>query len=675
MSSKAGALTPLALQNAELLRALRDSTYATAADLAADLGRDRSNLVRSLKSLRDAELIGPDDGSVGKLTPAGEDAVAALDRADNVPDMATAEELAAQAMPAGFALLSLREIIPDPLNPRKHFDKEAIAELAESIARDQLLENLVVRPHPLGTVLLGLDGAGRETRTPLFTIVAGERRWRAMQLLADQDRWDDFAPSIPCKIVEIDDAAHRRIALVENLQRKDLRPIDEAQALKDLMEVTGQGTAEIAKEIGFTQRFVQQRLQLLGLPDTVQDQVNAGEVTIEKARAIAAILPDLPADKAKALTTGKMTPEQAKTWLENQPKLREEITPRQWLILLEIADASARAHGDFDSNVPVGPDIADDPDWAALKAIGYWFVNGPHTDFDAGFAVGRRISFDGYGESGLTQLRLKYGDALDDEAARGRILAQARADAGVEFALAMEPGEYTIPWLRGPFEVPAEVQAQIAQAKADRAAAVQRQAEADKEAARRQGEAFNVAQSVLVQHRKRDLPQLDARYAEAFHALDIELPVTVAPNGDVIDARGRTLVRSGWAQSTPTPILGRNTLLALAINAAAGIHTPDHPKPAEAPDVLPRAEFIEIIAGCLVDDIDDLDETEANLMAERGLAAYLATEAIDYGDPAHDWEEAGAMAIAQGIREDGLGQAQGEPADEDADAALETEDT
>ncbi|MDP1875669.1 ParB/RepB/Spo0J family partition protein [Phenylobacterium sp.] len=642
-------LTPLILQNAEVLRSLRDSTYATVAELADELGRDRSNLTKSLKALEAAGLIGPDPGlSLAALTPAGTTAVAALDRADRIDaDGAPAN------MPPGFALIPHQLIVPDGLNPRKHFDEAELAELAESIAQDGLLENLVVRPIAEG------DTAHR--------LVAGERRWRALRLLIAAGRWDQ---PIPCKVVEIDDAAHRRIALVENLQRKDLRPIDEAQALKDLMEVTGQGTAEIAKEIGFTQRFVQQRLQLLGLPDTVQDQVNAGEVTIEKARAIAAVLPDLPADKAKALTTGKMTPEQAKTWLENQPKLRDDLTPRQWLILLELADCSARTADNLWASAEVGAAIADDPDWTALVDAWGYMVHGPHAIFDTGFETGR-LRANVYSWGGGKQLALKFGPDLEKEGPRQTYLAQARAAAGVEFPLAFEPGQYATPWLNGPFEVDPAIQAKVDQAKAERAAAMAAREQAEREAAERQEQASQTVQSILVKHRERDLPPLDSGYADAFAAFEIALPVTVAPNGDVVDAAGRQLVRSGWGQAPPPLILGRNTLLALAINAAAGLYTPNHPKPAGDGPAIPRKDFVELIAGCLLDDIDDLDGTEANLMAERGLAAYLAAESIQYGDPAHDWEEVGAMAIAQGIREDGLGQA--EPADEDA-GALETEE-
>jgi ParB family chromosome partitioning protein len=666
MNSQKGALTPLAVENVDLLRALQAGGHASPGALAEACGRDKSNIARTLKRLHGGGLI-DQPAHDAALTETALQVLAAADVAEgrvgsgakgattaahqeSRDDRATTEA----QMPEGFALIDHARIFPDPLNPRKHFDPDALEELANSIATDGLLENLVVRPAE------AVDWAN----VPVHRLVAGERRWRAIKLLMAQGRWRHGA--IPCKVLDIDDAAHRRIALVENLQRKDLRPIDEAQALKELMAVTGQGTAEVAEQIGFTQRFVQQRLQLLQLPDGVQTKVNAGDVSIEKARAIAAILPDLPPAKAKELTAGKITPDQARSWLENQPKLRDDLTPRQWLILLEIADASLRG-GRLGVNVQVGPAIADDTDWAALKALSHYFIGGPSPMWEQGFQVGQYVYLASYHDS-LDQLRLKYGDALDEEQARWRLLAQARADAGVEFPLAIKAGEHAIPWLQGPFEIPAELQQKIAQAKADRAAAEARQAEEENAANRRRADAFNVSQSILVQHRKAELPPLDARFAETLAVFDVELPVTVAPNGDVMDAKGRQLVRSGYYDKAPPPTLARNTLLALAINAAAGLHTPETAKAAD-PDALPRGEFIEVVAGCLLEDIDDLDEAQAQAMAERGLAAYLAAEGIDYGHPDHDWEEGGAMAIAQGIREDGLGQAEVAPADPAEDEA------
>jgi ParB/RepB/Spo0J family partition protein len=263
------AITPLAATFADLLRALRDRPGATNFEIGEATGRVANNLARDLGKLAEAGLV--DSPADRRLTPAGVAMVEALDRA----------EAPAAAAPSIEGVVALRheQIRPDPLNPRKFVaaDEEGLAELADSIAQDGLLEPLVVRPGETD------HGAGITSTAPLHRLIAGERRWRAIRKLIGDNRWPADRP-IVCTVKDIDDAAHRRIALVENLQRKDLRPIDEANALKELMAVTGQGTAEVAQQIGFTQRFVQQRLQLLDLDAESQDLVNSGTWTIEQAR-------------------------------------------------------------------------------------------------------------------------------------------------------------------------------------------------------------------------------------------------------------------------------------------------------------------------------------------------------------------------------------------------------
>lgn len=276
------ALTPLALQNADLLRALDAGGFGSIADLARKFGRDKDNFRKTLKALeRDGLVVVDADAEhpLPVLSSAGRTALAALARADNPnpPPQGEGDRAAVE----GVATLLHEQIWPDPLNPRKHFDEEALAELADSIAQDGLLENLVVRTGETD------HGGGVTSTAPIHRLVAGERRWRAIRKLIQDGRWPEDR-AILCKVVEIDDAAHRRLALVENLQRKDLRPIDEAEALKALIAVTQQTTAEVAKEIGFTQRFVQQRLQLLDLPEAKREALNDGDITIEDARRIIA---------------------------------------------------------------------------------------------------------------------------------------------------------------------------------------------------------------------------------------------------------------------------------------------------------------------------------------------------------------------------------------------------
>jgi ParB/RepB/Spo0J family partition protein len=275
-------VTPFALENEPLIRLLAEGWPDTKTALGKRLGRDLSNLNKTLLRLQEDGIVEP--GPLLLLTDAGKAAVAAMDRMRNPPPQGEGDREAVEGVstaPAGYVELIWMQIDPDPLNPRKHFDDESIDELAASIARDGLLENLVVRPGVVPDEPFLVDSGGQGL--PMHRLVAGERRHRAIKRLIERGVWPADR-AIVCKVVEIDDADHRRIALVENLQRKDLRPIDEAQALKELMAVTSQGTAEIAAEIGFTQRFVQQRLQLLDLPPIKQVELQEGKITIEDAR-------------------------------------------------------------------------------------------------------------------------------------------------------------------------------------------------------------------------------------------------------------------------------------------------------------------------------------------------------------------------------------------------------
>ena len=126
--------------------------------------------------------------------------------------------------------LPLREIEPDPEQPRKTFDEETLGELAASIAEHGLLQPIAVRPRPRGG----------------YSIVAGERRWRACRMAGLND--------VPVVIKEVSDEQAMELALVENLQREDLNPIEEAEGYKALMEDYGLTQEEAAERCGVSPR-------------------------------------------------------------------------------------------------------------------------------------------------------------------------------------------------------------------------------------------------------------------------------------------------------------------------------------------------------------------------------------------------------------------------------------
>ena len=164
----------------------------------------------------------------------------------------------------GLRQIAIALIQPNPLQPRKEFAPEELAELEASIRASGLLQPLTVRPSAEG-----------------FELIAGERRLRAMQRLG----WSD----VPAIVREIDDQALLTLALVENLQRADLNPIEEAEGYHRLLTQFSLTQQEIADVVGKDRSTVANTLRLRALPPTVRAMVIAGEITIGHARALLAL--------------------------------------------------------------------------------------------------------------------------------------------------------------------------------------------------------------------------------------------------------------------------------------------------------------------------------------------------------------------------------------------------
>lgn len=161
-------------------------------------------------------------------------------------------------------LLSIAITSIDPLgdNPRKHFDETALNELAASIAARGVIQPIIVRPMPKGR----------------YQLVAGERRWRAAQKAQLHE--------IPALVRELSDREVTALALIENLQREDLNPIEEARAYQKLADDEGMTQSEIARMVEKSRSHVANIQRLLGLPEAVLDLVEAGKLTMGHARAL-----------------------------------------------------------------------------------------------------------------------------------------------------------------------------------------------------------------------------------------------------------------------------------------------------------------------------------------------------------------------------------------------------
>lgn len=161
----------------------------------------------------------------------------------------------------GLAHIPVASISPLPGQPRQYFDEEAIDELAASIAARGLIQPVVVR-----------------RRGGAFQLVAGERRWRAAQKAQIHE--------IPALIRDIDDREALAIALIENIQREDLSPVEEARAYQRLAEDEGLTQAEIAEMVDKSRSHVANFQRLLALPDAVLAQLQAGKLSMGHARAL-----------------------------------------------------------------------------------------------------------------------------------------------------------------------------------------------------------------------------------------------------------------------------------------------------------------------------------------------------------------------------------------------------
>lgn len=162
----------------------------------------------------------------------------------------------------GPVTLKLNEIEPNKEQPRKTFDEKALRELANSIERNGVLQPLLVRPMT--------DGS--------YQLVAGERRWRASRMAGLSE--------VPVVIKEMDDETAMEIALIENLQREDLNPIEEAEGLQLLIERYNLTQEEAAARVGRSRPAVANALRLLGLPENIRDLAKTGKISAGHARAL-----------------------------------------------------------------------------------------------------------------------------------------------------------------------------------------------------------------------------------------------------------------------------------------------------------------------------------------------------------------------------------------------------
>ena len=164
---------------------------------------------------------------------------------------------------ASSSTLPLREIEPDPEQPRKRFDDDALNQLADSITENGLLQPIAVRPKQVGRG---------------YIIIAGERRWRAARLAGLDE--------VPVIIKDVTDEQAAALALIENLQREDLDPIEVAEGCRQLIDKYGLTQESAAKKLGKSRSAVTNSLRLLALPEDVRRMVSGGKLSFGHAKVL-----------------------------------------------------------------------------------------------------------------------------------------------------------------------------------------------------------------------------------------------------------------------------------------------------------------------------------------------------------------------------------------------------
>jgi len=190
---------------------------------------------------------------------------------------------------SGTMMLSLSQVETNSAQPRKYFDEESLAELADSIAEHGIIQPITVRKLSSG----------------YYQIIAGERRWRAARLAGLKE--------IPVVVMEADDRKAAELAMIENLQREDLNPMEEAAGYQSLMENYHMTQEEAAQRVGKSRSAVANSLRLLNLTESVQKMLESGQLSAGHARALLALTPALQKSIASTIVTGGLSVRQTET--------------------------------------------------------------------------------------------------------------------------------------------------------------------------------------------------------------------------------------------------------------------------------------------------------------------------------------------------------------------------
>ena len=197
--------------------------------------------------------------------------------------------------------LPLQKIEPNPLQPRKLFDEEELQALADSIAKHGIIQPITVRKAENG----------------YYQIIAGERRWRAARLAN--------LHTVPVTVIEADEKTVLELALIENLQRQDLNPMEESLGYRQLMQEHGLTQEQVAERVGKSRPAVANALRLLSLPSSICQMITAGQLSAGHARALLVLKTEKEQESAaQKIAALQLSVRQAELMCKNLAKAAEE---------------------------------------------------------------------------------------------------------------------------------------------------------------------------------------------------------------------------------------------------------------------------------------------------------------------------------------------------------------
>lgn len=201
---------------------------------------------------------------------------------------------------SGSLSLPISQVETCSSQPRKRFDDESLQELADSISQHGIIQPLTVRKLSSG----------------YYQIIAGERRWRAARLAGLQE--------VPVIVIEADDRKAAELAMIENLQREDLNPMEEAAGFQSLIESYHMTQEEAAQRVGKSRSAVTNALRLLGLTSSVRKLVEEGKLSAGHARALVPLSPSLQESAANAIVSGGLSVRQAEALVKRLSAEKKE---------------------------------------------------------------------------------------------------------------------------------------------------------------------------------------------------------------------------------------------------------------------------------------------------------------------------------------------------------------